>query len=262
MKNLVAFACTTLMAALIPTTSWSQQSAPGGAAPETSRWAVGLGASSRQLAYAGVERKNRALPLLYFENRWLRFAGVGAEIKLLNPGFGEAQRVTGGLRVKYEDEGFEADDAPRLAGMDERKASIWGGATATWHNPVAQLSAEWVADLSGHSKGQKLLLQAERRFGWGSVSLTPRVQLQWLDRKYVDYYFGVRADEATLARPAHAGQAAMALEAGVRVDYALTARHAVFLDVSGTRLPGEITLSPLVDRKTTSRAAIGYLYRF
>ena len=159
-------------------------------------------------------------------------------------------------------EGFDAGDSPRLAGMDERKGGFWGGASATWRNPVAPLTLEWLADLSGHSKGSKLQLQADHRFGFGALSLTLRVQLQWLDRKYVDYYFGVRAHEVTADRAAYAGAAALAVEAGLRVDYALAARHAVFLDLSRTQLPDEIKRSPIVDRQATSRAAFGYLYRF
>ena len=123
-------------------------------------------------------------------------------------------------------------------------------------------SEKRLADLSGNSKGQKLQLQADRRFAWNGFSLTPRVQAQWLGKKYVDYYFGVRAAEATPSRAAYAGQAAMAIEAGLRMDYAVNSNHSVFLDLSATRLPGEIKLSPIVDRSSSSRVAVGYMYRF
>lgn len=266
MKNLVVLRrlpfYAAVLGALAPALCWSQSSAAEAAPVDTSRWALGLGGATRQFAYAGMERKTQVLPLLYFENRWVRVAGVNAELKLLRQGFGDAQDVTAGLRLRYDNEGFDAGDSAQLAGMDERKGGFWGGTTATWRNPVVQLSAEWVADLSGHSKGQKLLLQADHRFGWGGFGLTPRVQAQWLDRKYVDYYFGVRDHEVTPGRAAYAGQAALAVETGVRMDYTLTSRHSVFLDLSGTRLPNEIKLSPIVDRKTTTRAAFGYLYRF
>jgi outer membrane protein len=246
--------------ALAPTVSSAQVPEPAGA--EESRFALGLGVGTREFAYAGRERKTQVLPLLYYENRWVRVAGVGAELKLLRQPLGATQALTAGLRIKYDNEGFDAGDSPRLAGMDERKGGFWGGASATWRNPVAPLTLEWLADLSGHSKGSKLQLQADHRFGFGALSLTPRVQLQWLDRQYVDYYFGVRAHEVAPGRAAYAGASALAVEAGLRADYALTARHAIFLDLSRTQLPDEIKLSPIVDRKATSRAAFGYLYRF
>jgi outer membrane protein len=254
-------ACSSLSAfAQTPAEDASSSSVGDAATP--SRWGLGLGVASRQRPYAGVERKNNVLPVLYFENRWVRVAGAGAEFKLARHAFSPTQALSGGLRLKYDDDGYEADDSPRLGGMDERKGGFWGGAVATWHNPIVQLSAEWLADLSGHSKGQKFLLQAERRFAWGSFSLTPRVQAQWLDKKYVDYYYGVRAHEVLPDRVAYAGASALAAEAGLRMDYALNARHAVFVDLSATRLPDEITLSPIVERRNASRVAAGYLYRF
>jgi outer membrane protein len=239
--------------------SSDEGSPPAGGA---SRWALGAGVASRQLPYAGVDRDNKVVPLLYFENRWVRLAGVNAELKLLSTPLTPSQTVTAGLRLKYDGEGYEASDSAQLSGMAKRKGGFWGGAIATWRNPVAQLSAEWVGDLSGNSKGQKLLLQVDRRLAFGAFGLTPRVQWQWLDQKYVDYYFGVRSDEVRTGRAAYAGQSARALEAGLRADFALSRQHSLFLDLSATRLPDEIKLSPLVDRRTSSRVAAGYMYRF
>jgi len=256
-----------LMAALacagVSLPGWAQSGEDGSqSATEVSRWALGLGAGSRQLPYAGVDRDNTAIPLLYFENRWVRVAGPNVELKLLHKAFTPTQAMTAGLRLKYEDEGYEAKDSPSLSGMEERKGGFWGGAVVTWRNPIAQLSAEWVADLSGNSKGQKLQLQADRRFAWNNFSLTPRVKAQWLDKKYVDYYFGVRAAEARSGRAAYVGQSAMAVEAGLRMDYTMNSKHSVFLDLSATQLPDEIKLSPIVDRSSSSRVAVGYMYRF
>jgi len=242
--------------------AWAQGQPAAGEGIDAPRWAVGLGASVRQLPYRGAERKTTGLPLLYYENAWLRFAGVGAEFKLLRQGFGSEQAITGGLKLKYEDNGYESDDAFVLRGMQERKGGFWGGATAAWHNPVANVSVEWLTDLSGHSKGQKALLQLDRRIGFGALTLTPRVQGQWMDSKYVDYYFGVRAAEALPDRAAYAGSSAWTTEAGLRVDYALTAQHMVFMDLSTTRLPDEIKLSPIVGRSNLSRVSAGYMYRF
>lgn len=255
---LAVFACA---AAALPV---SAQSEGNGNVPasEASHWAIGLGAASRQLPYAGVDRKNNVLPLVYFSNRWLRVVGGTAELKLLDKAFTPTQTLTAGLVLKYEDQGYQAGDSLQLTGMQDRKDGFWGGAVATWRNPVAQLSAEWVADLSENSQGQKLQLRADRRFVVGHFSVTPRVQAQWLDEKYVDYYFGVRAGEASPGRAVYAGQSAMTVEVGLRMDYALNRQHAVFLDLSTTRLPDEIAFSPIVDRSNTSRVAVGYLYRF
>ncbi|MET0208750.1 MAG: MipA/OmpV family protein, partial [Burkholderiaceae bacterium] len=239
--------------------AWAQSS--NGAAPYGG-WSLGVGAVSSQQPYIGADSKTRVLPLVYFDSRWVRLAGTTADLKLLNHAFTPTQQVAAGLRLRYSGEGYEASDSPALAGMAERKDGFWGGVGATWRNPVAQVSAEWLTDLSGHSKGQKIQLQVDRRFGWNSFGLTPRVQAQWLDKDHVTYYYGVRAEEALPTRAAYAAKSAMTMEAGLRLDYSLATHHTMFLDLSATRLPDEIRDSPIVDRKTMSRVAVGYIYRF
>lgn len=238
----------------------AQVQEPAAGAPSTgAAWGLGLGALTSQRPYAGVDNRNRALPLLYFENAWLRVIGPQAEFKAWRSS-GNALSLD--ARLRYEDSGYEAHDSSRLTGMDERKGGFWGGAVLSWQAGIARVSADWTADLSGHSKGQKLQLQVDRRFGLGAFAITPRVQAQRLDRKFVDYYFGVRAHEALAGRPQYAGKAATALELGVRVDYAIAPRHSAFFDIGTTRLPDEIRDSPIVDRSGVSRAVVGYLHRF
>lgn len=225
------------------------------------QWGLGLAAGVFQQPYAGADNKNRALPLLYVENSWLRIAGPAADIKLgtLQGGYG-ALSFTG--RLKYDGTGFEAKDSPQLAGMDKRKASFWAGGSVSWNTAIARTSLELLADASGNSKGQQVQLQVDRRFSVGALSITPRAQAQWLDKKTVDYYYGVKAHEATASRAQYTGKAAMTYSLGARVDYQIQSRHSVFLDMSATSLPDEIKNSPIVDRSSVSRASIGYMYRF
>ena len=232
------------------------------AAASGTQWGLGIGVASRQRPYADADRKNNVLPMLSVENRWFRLAGPAADVKLWRHAFGPGNSLEAGLRLKYEDEGYKAGDSPVLAGMDKRKGSFLGGGALTWKTPWIDLGAEWVADLSNESKGRKLGLQASHRLGWGVLGVTPRVKAQWLDKKYVDYYYGVRASEVTADRALYTGKSAMTTELGLRVDYAIARQHTVFIDASVTRLPDEIRQSPIVGRKDTSRLAVGYLYRF
>lgn len=230
---------------------------------EASSWGLGIAAISKQQPYAGMDRENRALPVLSYEDSWFKFSGLGAEIKLPRLGINERQSIDFRLVGRFDMAGYEADDAPMLNGMDERKGGFWAGARATWRNDIAQLSAEWAADASGHSKGQRFGLSLERNFRLGpQLMLTPRLGAVWLDRKYVDYYFGVRSHEANAGRAAHAGKAGINTELGLRGAYMLDGHHSLFLDVGVTGLAREIKNSPLVDRSTENRVLLGYLYRF
>ncbi len=247
-----------LLAALAATLPFlapaSAQAQEAGAA---STWGLGLAVSADRKPYRDFDDKLQPLPLLTYENRWISIAGPGVDLKL--PSLGP---VGLRLRSRFGFEGYEAEDSPWLAGMHERKGSLWLGAAATWDAGPVQLSAELLGDASGHSKGRQFSLKAERRFQQGAWDITPRLALQQQDRKTVDYYYGVQAGEARLGRPAYEGSSAVNLQAGVRVGHTLAPRQWMFVDVSTTRLGSAIKDSPLVNRSSQPAVTAGYLYRF
>lgn len=223
-----------------------------------SAWGVGLGVNLKQKAYSGMGTSTTVIPLLSYENRWVRVAGPVLDLKLPAQG-----PLVMALRARYAfEDGYEPDDAPVLNGMAERKSSVWLGAHVLWRGSLADLGAEWLADASGHSKGQRLRLSAERTWRMGSVGMTPRLAVQWNDRKTVDYYYGVRANEALPGRPAYSAGAATHVELGLRSTYTWAPQHGVYLDLSTTRLGSGARHSPLVDSSTESALRLGYLYRF
>lgn len=238
-----------ILAALAPAAAWAQD------AP-TSAWGAGLAVSADRKPYRDFDDKARPLPLITYENRWIHIAGPGVDLKLPSAG-----PVGLRLRSRFGFEGYEAKDSPWLAGMQERKGSLWLGAAASWDTGPVQLSAELLADASGHSKGRQFTLKAERRFQLGAWDITPRLALQQQDRKYVDYYYGVEGAEARAGRPAYEGSSAVNLQAGLRVGYALAPRQWMFVDVSSTRLASAIKDSPLVNRSSQPAVTAGWLYR-
>ena len=227
------------------------------ASDDTTHWGLGVAGSVSQSPYAGDENRKRALPLLFVDNDWLRIAGAGIDVKLPSAG-----PVTFDLRLAYSFDGYKNGDAPILDGMAQRKHSVMGGGVVTWHDPIADISFETLADVSGHSKGLTAKLSVEHPLRFGALELRPRVAARWMDSNYVDYYYGVRADEATAARPQYDAKAALNLETGVRASYAFSAHQSGFLDVGTQRLGNEIADSPLVGRRTLTSVGIGYLYRF
>lgn len=254
---------TTLAAASLPMVAHAQLFGDSdGIAAQGTQYGLGIAAAVRQRPYLGADDKTSGLPAFNVENSWFRLQGTSADIKVWRREFAPAQSLSAGLRVKFDSEGYEAGDSPALTGMMERKSSLWAGAAVTWATPWVRFSGEYLADLGSESKGQKFQLQADHRFATGAWGFTPRVRAQWLDKKYVDYYYGVRGNEVSANRSQYVGKAALAMEAGVRIDYAFNRRHTVFLDASVTKLPDEITQSPIVGRKDISRVAVGYLYRF
>ena len=76
----------------------------------------------RVRAYKDFRHKTEIVPMVTYENAWVRVFGPGLEFKL-----GQAGPVAFGLTLGYgADEGYQAKDSPTLAGMagpgDERNS--------------------------------------------------------------------------------------------------------------------------------------------
>jgi MipA family protein len=224
---------------------------------EGTRSGLGLGVGVERKPYRDIKNDSTALPLLFYENRWVSLQGNSLDLKLPSVG-----PLTFGLRALYSGDGYEADDSPFLVGMAERKDGLWMGVVATWRSDLANVSAELLGDASGNSKGQKFKVSAEHGFKSGAFEFTPRVAAVWLDSKYVGYYYGVNASEARAARVAYDGKATVNMEAGLRTSYALAPQQLLFLDLSVTALGQGIKDSPLVDRSSQTGLRVGYVYRF
>lgn len=224
-----------------------------------SNWGIGLGLGVKRKPYAGVDTDTSVLPLLRYENEYIRFFGTTLDAKLGRyAGFSFTARA----KVDLLGSAYEASDSPALAGMAEREGSVWLGGTAAWKSGDFTVSAEGLADASSNSKGRQVKLTVEHDFRFGRVQLTPRAAVSAYDGKYVDYYYGVRSTEATAARPAYAGRKVAHTELGLQAMYGITPSHTLILDVSSEFLGSATKDSPIVDRSTAPAARVGYLYRF
>jgi outer membrane protein len=240
------------------------QQPPGKDEPEGSSWGLGLGVMSAQKAYKGMDRETRALPMLSYENQYVKLSGPNLELKLPGLDLSDSQRLNFGVVTKlFGGAGYEASDSPALAGMAERKSSVWAGAKVEWENDVADVKLELLGDASGKSKGQRVVLGLERKWMLSpKLMLVPHVGVEWVDKKYVDYYYGVRASEATAGRAAYAGKATLNPEISLSGIYRFDKQQSLMLNVGLKSLGKEIKNSPIVGRSTENRVMLAYMYRF
>lgn len=245
------------LAALAPHASHAHGPDEEGGADGGSHWGLGLAVMPETKAYRDFDNKTEVWPIVTFENRWVRVFGPGLEVKL-----GRTGSLSYGLTVGYARDGYKASDSPFLAGMDKRQASAWVGGRLGLQTEWVSLSADWSGDVSSHSKGQRLRLGAERRFALGEFGVTPRLTATWLDSKYVDYYYGVKASEVRQDRAAYQPGSTVNTELGLRLDYRIARQQMLFADLGVTSLGSAIKRSPLVDRSTIPEVRLGYLYRF
>ena len=240
------------------------QQPPGEGEPEGSSWGLGLAVMSVQNAYKGTDRETRVLPMISYENRYVKLGGPNLELKLPGIELSDSQRLNFGVMTQlFDGAGYEAKDSPALAGMSERKSSIWVGAKMEWENDLADVKLEWLGDASGKSKGQRLALGLERKIMLSPrLMLIPQVGVEWVDKKYVDYYYGVRDSEATAGRAAYTGKATLNPEISLSGIYRFDRHHSMMLNVGVRSFGKEIKNSPIVGRSTENRVMLGYKYSF
>lgn len=220
-------------------------------------WSVGLGVGSETSPYRGVDTETRALPVLAFENARVRLMGPSLDVKLPSTG-----SVSWALRARYADQGYQASDAPELAGMAERQGGLWLGARADWRLPWGQLSGEWLGDAQDRSGGQQFKLEASHRVSVGGVGIKPHVALVWQDKSMVDYYYGVRQQESRAGRNAYAGKSTLNTEIGLQLNVPIAPGHSAMMGLTHTVFGSGIKNSPLVDRNGVSAVRAAYIYRF
>jgi outer membrane protein len=123
---------------------------PGTGGPQGSKWGLGIAAVNSQKAYKGIDRETKALPMIRFENEYVKVGGLGLEVKLPSLELAESSRIKFGIVGKMELGGYEADDAPILAGMAERKSGFWAGGTSPPTGSTGNTSA--TTTVSGPTK--------------------------------------------------------------------------------------------------------------
>lgn len=222
-----------------------------------SSWGLGVSGVAIKKAYRGIDQDNLALPLITYESKWISAAAPRLDFKVFT---GEAVSIR--LRARYALDGYEAKDSEFLSGMDKRKGSAWLGGAIIWKTGVADLTAEVLGDAMGNSKGTRARVGVDRRFSSGAFGITPRLAVEWVDSKYVDYYYGVKASEARAGRSFYEGKSTTNFDAGIRLDYSPARHHTVFLDVQSTRFGSGIKESPVVGKSYQNGVSLGYLYRF
>ncbi len=227
------------------------------AAVGPAQWGLGLAVMSERKPYRGVESETQVLPIIIFENRWVRVFGPGLEIKL-----GQSGPVRFSLTADLSEDGYKPGDSAHLVGMAERKSGLWLGARARLVTDWANFSAHWNGDASGHSEGQKFRLTVERRFALGDVGISPRLSALWSDGKANRYYLGVREVEAMVQRLAYSPGAGVDTEVGLRMDYRIAQRQVLFADLGVRMLSDATKNSPIVGLSSLPAVRLGYLYRF
>ena len=198
------------------------------------------------------------LPLYLYEGERLFLHANRVGVKMLN---GSEQRLD--LFVEQRLEGFPANRLPAgLAGMANRDSGLDGGLSYRYRQPWGTLQAELLHDIGNTSKGSEFRLGYTYDWRSGPWMLRPSVTVALRDARLNNYYYGVRASEATPDRPAYSPGAGINTSMGLYGSYDVSERWRLLAGVSATVLSRKAKDSPIVQKSVLPAVYVGAAYDF
>lgn len=150
-----------------------------------------------------------------------------------------------------------------------RQASADGVIKFQWRMPnnyITHLS--YHRDIGNASKGDSAVITLSRNILFRQAlfnhdcMLVPGVDLEWESARLVDYYYGVRPEEATLNQHAYIGRETLNEKARLTGFYLINKSWTVFVGVQAAVFGSGITDSPMVKRRSTMRGYMGTAWIF
>jgi outer membrane protein len=216
------------------------------------RWTFGALAIERDAPYRGLDEGLIVAPLVRFEGERFYLRGLRGGVVLHESG-----GFAFGPFLQFRGDGYDSADSDFLAGMDDRRFSLDGGFAASWRgDDFGQIEFSVATDVLDRSGGHEAELSYTALFDVGGWTFVPAVAAKWQSEDLVDYYWGVRADEALPGRPAYRADAALLPELSLLVTRRFGA-WTLYARVAHTWLPDEIADSPIVDGNGRTGVILG-----
>jgi MipA family protein len=207
------------------------------------KWGLGVGTLYENEGYVGGSAEAELLPLVFYQGKRFRLLGPQAEYRIWQ---GDAWSAS--LRGEYRFDGYEPDEEELFEGMVKHSAG-WGDITVEFLKSARA------------SKGYRAAVYYAYPFQVGKWTLMPKAGIERYDAKFTDYYYGVRADEATGTRPRYEAGSSTNFDVGIDFQRAF-GRHLLMGSVKYRGFGSAIKDSPLIEDSGSPRLTLAYLYTF
>lgn len=201
--------------------------------------------------------ETQLVPIPFIQSQRLNVLGNRASYTL-NPESALKFSLNSNIRL----DGRDASENERFEGMSDRDNAVEIGVGVTYRTPFASMELIGLADVSDSHNGYQAELKLFRNVNIGQGSLQPSITLGYQSDKLVDYYYGVTANESTVARPLYTADADAYTSLGLSYSIMFNRKHVLITDVATRWSGSEVSDSPLVDSNRTIGALVGYIYLF
>lgn len=218
---------------------------------------VGAGAILSTKPYVGMDAKVYPVPMFGYEGKRLYLRGIRGGYRLI---MGEGWSIGPVIQPRFD--GYEEDDSSALAGMADRNVSLEAGVGFLWLTDYGLWAASFVTDVLGEHDGQEVEVSWTARLERQRWDFVPSVGLRWRSDNVIDYYYGVRRDEANADRPPYEPDDVIDPFVRLVVRLKLTKRWSLLGAIQYEWLGSEISDSPIVDDDYGFSLMGGAMYSF
>lgn len=222
---------------------------------------VGAGGASFKTPYKGFKDNSGPFFFVEYEGEDFSVGSSGAHYRFLG---NDNTPLSLYATLTSVGSDFKSKDSTFFAGMKDRDMSVDLGISAVYRvGDAGELSASLLHDVAGAYKGFFADVSYSHAIELGSFAvLSPSAGLSFLSKDYVDYYYGVRANEATATRAAYKGEATVTPYVGYDVIVPVSDQWNLFHSTSYSWLGSKIKKSSIVDRDNAWATTLGVAYTF
>lgn len=227
---------------------------------------LGAGAYAASNPYESAKDKTGTgvLPLFFYQDSRLTADLNGLAVKAYG-----TDRFTLEGRIAPRFQLVDPKETRNFAFLERDVGVDVGGRASAAFGP-ATVSLEYLADVSGETKGQEVNLDVTLAAApTERLTLEAMAGLSWKDKKLATWLYGLKADEVGAARAYEFGRTRGAPSGGVVVPslgaqarYRIGERAYVIAAAEVELFDDDITKSPLVAKKSAAAGFVGLVRRF
>lgn len=216
-------------------------------------WMWGFGVAASQDVYTDFDNRIVPIPIIGYTGEKLRVYGPFISYELFSE-----KGFTLDAQLVPVFAGYEEDDSAVFTGMEDRDFSYAAGVGLNYNADSWVYSLSTNADILGKFDGYQASARIGKQFRVDKFMIEPSVGVTYQDSNYVDYYYGVRPEEATAFRNTYNGDSALNTEVRIAVSTRQFLGGMTRLEVGATFFDDSISDSPLTDDDTALSAMLVY----
>lgn len=218
--------------------------------------AAGMGIMYSDSPYEGVDSGVSIVPLLVLEHK--RFFIDGSVAGYYFNSSDEKMRFA--FLAGPQLNGYSSGDSDILSGMNDRRSGFDAGVRIKFSNDIFDSKLEFVSDISGRHDGSRARLVISKEILKGF--LVPKFGIIYSNRRFSDYYYGVRPEEVKPGRPQYSLSSTVDYLLGLRIGVPLRDNLVLAANIDAVFMSSETEKSPLVNEDYIMRYVLGAVYRF